>query len=145
RDLNGKDLASSPDDSNRHKLLENHGLYRQLTGLPLHWTEHRPGPNSRRPPTNRTRIYSGDNRTLLIRLPAARNLQDKRRTDSPILEERCNAGRNKGRAIHCTRSLATRHDPVKGRDHLDGTRSSVHFHNTSRSYAIQRSEERRVG
>src|SRR5207237_7232947 len=93
--------------------------------------------HARRPPTNRIRVDSGDKRTLLIRLTATRNLQDKRRTDSEILEERGHAGRNKRSTIYCTRSLATGHDPVKRRDHLDGTRSSVHFHNTSRSYAIQ--------
>src|SRR5205807_8576930 len=86
------------------KLLENHRVHRQLTSLPIHWTQYRFGQNSGRPPTDRTRIYSGDNRTLLIRLPATRNLQDQRRTDSEILEERGNAGRNEGRAIHCTRA-----------------------------------------
>src|SRR5207245_1050785 len=87
--------------------------------------------------TERRSVSIVADRRLHISLPATRNLQDQWRTDSEILEERCNAGRNEGRAIHCTRSLATRHDPFKGRDHLDGTRSSVHFHNTSRSYAIQ--------
>src|SRR5438132_6289087 len=98
--LNGQDLGASPDYSNRKKLLENHPVHRQLTSLPLHWTQYRSGQNSGRPPTNRTRVYSGDDRTLLIRLPATRNLQDKRRTDSESLEERGNAGGNEGRAVH---------------------------------------------
>src|SRR5205807_3841354 len=123
--------------SNRQKLLENHRVHRQLTSLPLHWTQHRPSQNSGRPPTNRTRVYSGDNRTLLIRLPATRNLQDQWRTDSEILEEHSNAGRNEGRAIYRTRGLVTRHDPVKRRDYLDGIGRSVHFHNSSRSPPIQ--------
>src|SRR5438128_621328 len=130
-------MGSSSNYSNRQKLLENHGLHRQLTSLPLHRTQHRPSYDSSKSLTNRTCVYSGDNRTFLIRLPTTRNLQDQWRTYSEILEERGNAGGNERSPIHCTGSLPTSHDPIKRRDHLDGIRSSVHFHNSSRSSPIQ--------